>query len=161
MSVVYTVLPYCKINSYLLQNEGEVWGVSDGKELRQQEYHLFGQPCWQMEAKAQAQVVLLTSAKGNLLSTVLHCLQWINLSLDFTVLGQTCWAMAFILYFCSETQSCLPELVGREGSRKVMGQEESDQEGHFTDTLKWLGASSDHFPSSNCRMSYLCWACLT
>ena len=54
--------------------------------------------------------------------------------------------MVFTLFFCSETQSCLPEIVGREDRRKAMSQEESDQEGHFTDTPKQLGAFSDPFP---------------
>lgn len=98
-----------------------------------------------MEVKAQARAVLLTSSKGNLLSTVLHCLQWTNLSLGYTISGQICWAMVFTLFFCSKTQSCPPELVGREDSREAMSQEESDQERHFPDTPKWLGAFSDPF----------------
>lgn len=54
--------------------------------------------------------------------------------------------MFFTLFFCSKTQSCLTELAGREDSRKTMSQEESDQEGHFTGTSKWLAAFSDPFP---------------
>jgi len=54
--------------------------------------------------------------------------------------------MVFIPFFCGETQSCQPMLVGREDSWKVMSQEESDQKGHFRDTSKLLGAFSDLFP---------------
>lgn len=67
------------------------------------------------------------------------------------------WFLSFF-FFCSESQSCLPELAGREEGRKMMSQEESD---HFTwrsfhRHTKMAGSIFSSFPSSSCRMSYFC-----
>lgn len=50
------------------------------------------------------------------------------------------------MVFACFSQCCLPALADRDGGRERMSQEQSDQEGHFTDTPTWLGALSDPFP---------------